>query len=88
MARSEDPKNARKIKGWALIGIGMVGLLSNGLWLWTGDIHRRQLHIVMRGGWAGCWLTTCLDVVIAMVGVFFLMLPSEPSSKTPIRRGF
>lgn len=68
----------RKFYGWLSIGISLINLAANLSWLKTGDIHQLQLHITMRGGWVGFWVTTVLFVVVGFIG-FYLIVTKEPA---------
>lgn len=53
---------------------GLVNLVANACWLRTGDIHRPNLHVAMRGGWPGFWFTTVLFGMMLIAGVVMLAL--------------
>lgn len=77
----------RLVAGLVFVGVGVINLAANGWWLRTGDIHRPNLHAVMRGGWTGFWITTILFTVLLFVGVVLLVLEWRARRHTePARR--
>lgn len=64
----------RLVAGLVLVGVSLVNLVANAYWLRTGDIHRPNFHAVMRGGWAGFWMTTVVFAILLVAGVVLLAL--------------
>ena len=73
MHRLQEPGVARKIAGGVFAFVALVNLTANMCWLRSGDIHKPQLHIVMRGGWNGFWFTTMLACIFGVLGLYLLI---------------
>jgi uncharacterized membrane protein len=54
--------------------VSLINLAANSCWLRTGDIHRSNYHVGMRGGWTGFWITTVLFSGMLIVGLAFLVI--------------
>ena len=72
----------RLILALILTGVGIVNLAANACWLRTGDIHRPNAHIVMRGGWPGFWFTTILFGAALIAGLTLLALEWRRGSRS------
>ena len=70
-----SPKDSkkRKIAGLICIFGFIINSIANIYCLRTGDIHTPQLHIYMRWGWFGFWLSTILFTIIGIWGLFLLI---------------
>ncbi len=66
------PKVSRKFVGVLFIFLGVLNVLANFWWLSTGDIDRPQLHIVMKGGEYGFWVSTIVFALLFIFGIYLL----------------
>jgi hypothetical protein len=63
----------QRVVGVLLLGIGMILLAVNGLWLATGGL-RGESSIRMRGGVAGFWLSILTALEILALGALALFI--------------
>lgn len=82
MKRPVSPGLSRKLFAGVLIAIGLLNIIANLSWLASGDIHRPQMHVVMRGGWYGFWFSTILFSTLFIIGTLLFMTPEQPGSMT------
>ena len=66
------PVPARPHVGAVFVVVGLINLVANSCWLYTGDIHRPNFHVGMRGGWTGFWITTVLFSGVLIAGLVLL----------------
>jgi hypothetical protein len=65
--------------GTVFIVVGIANLVANLLWFHTGDIHRPQLHVVMRGGWFSFWFTTVMGCGFLIAGIVLVLRSKKRS---------
>jgi uncharacterized membrane protein len=79
--------------GAGSVVVALINLIANACWLQTGDIHRPDYHVGMRGGWTGFWITTVVFSGLLIVGLALLLAewrarrtgaaPTHPSRGQP-----
>jgi len=74
----------RRVAGLVFVLVSVINLAAAYVWMRTGDVHREQLHVVMKGGRPGLWTTVVIFGVLLVVGLRFLIVP-EPSSPSARR---
>jgi uncharacterized membrane protein len=78
----------RPFVGTMFVVVGLINLTANSCWLRTGDIHRPNYHVGMRGGWTGFWITTVLFSGMLAAGLALLVVDWRVRRRSARGSGF